>query len=94
MRAARQGHAGVVRLLMEDGGADALLKNRVEITALHLVAMRPHLSSSGILELIVGHAPEACFSQDLKKRTPLELAVEKDNHRGADILREVCSSDV
>ena len=92
MRAARQGHADVARLLLEDAGADALLKNRVGVTALHLVAMRAHLASKGIIELIVEHAPEACYSKDLKRRTPLQLAEEKENYRAVEILREVCSS--
>lgn len=94
MRAARQGHAGVVRMLLEDGGADVLLKNRVAITALHLVAMRSHHANTGIIELIVEHSPEACFAKDLKHRTPLQLAMENGNHHGADILRELCTSEV
>ena len=90
MRAARQGHADVVGVLLEDGGADVLLTNRVGVTALHLVAMRTHLADRGILELIVEHGPEACMAKDLKQRTPLELAVEKENDRAAEILRKLC----
>ena len=92
MRAARQGHAQVCRLLIEDGGADALLTNRVGVTALHLVAMREHLADKGIIELIVEEEPAACFAKDLKKRTPLDLAEEKENYAGAEILRRVCAS--
>ncbi len=42
------------------------------------------------MELIVEHGPEACMAKDLKQRTPLELAVEKENDRAAEILRKLC----
>ena len=93
MRAARQGHMEVCRTLLEDGGADALLSNRVGVTALHLVAMREHLADKGIIELIIKEEPAACFARDLKNRTPLDLAEEKNNHDGAEILRRFCSSN-